>query len=335
MGNTCYANATLQALRNCSKVPWIFEPGRFDSLFHKEPSPARAKVQGLAKEFGEIVQLLDRCKPGQSVRPAAFWGRFREAVADTGFDHLSAKLPHDCHEFYLFMLDALHESMAQKVKMRITRPPPKTETEQHCIAALETWKREFETNYSPLIDLFYGLQHVTMTCKACGHVSHRWEIFSALKAQVPKDGQPKTLTEMLQAEYAPEEIAEYACDTCTPSRTDAVRRYALWRLPLHIVVVLKRFNFDGRKIQTPIAAMEPAFSFKQFFSPESPELAGETRYSLQSIVDHHGVSNGGHYTAQTRVGTDWILYDDESSMVLKAGPTLGSSTYMMVFTREP
>jgi ubiquitin C-terminal hydrolase len=336
MGNTCYANATIQALRNCTKVPWIFEMGRFNTLFKKEPVAARAKVQALATEFGEIVQLLWRCKKGQSVRPAAFWDRFREAVADTGFEHLAARQPHDCHEFYLFLLDALHESMAQEVAMRITRPPPTTDTEKHAVAALETWKREFEKKYSPLVDLFYGLQHVTTTCKTCGFVSHRWEIFSALKAQVPKEGPPKTLAEMLEAEYAPEDVEEYACDGCAPKRSPAVRRYALWRLPLHVVVVLKRFTWDGRKIQTPIAGLETGtFSFQPFFSAESPELTGEVAYTLHSLVDHHGVSNGGHYTAQTRAENgDWVLYDDESSMVIPGGkPVLGSSTYMMVLTR--
>jgi len=226
--------------------------------------------------------------------------------------------------------------MAQEVTMRITRPPPTTEVERHCVAALETWKREFEKKYSPLVDLFYGLQHITTTCSTCSYVSHRWEIFSALKAQVPKEGPPKTLAEMLEAEYAPEEVADYACDKCAPKRAPATRRYALWRLPLHVVVVLKRFTFDGRKIQTPIAPMDTGtpFSFKPFFSAESPEAAVTADYTLHSLVDHHGVSNGGHYTAQVRHNDEWILYDDESSMVIPGGrPALGSSTYMMVFTR--
>ena len=343
MGNTCYANATLQAFRNCGKIPWIFEKGRFDTLFRpvETVKEGRAKQQALAKTFADVIQLLQQCKRGQSVRPADFWEKFRVAVADTGFDHLAQKIPHDSHEFYLFLLDCLHESMAQDTTMKITRGPPVTELEKHRIAALETWKREFENKYSPLVDLFYGLQHIVVKCETCGNKSHRWEIFSALKATVPskpQDGKPPSLAAMLQEEFKPETIEDYVCDACAPKRTVATKSTAIWRLPLHTVIVLKRFTPDGRKIQTPMAALNPVepFSFEPFFSAESPERGGETRFALHSIVDHHGVSGGGHYTAQCKAGaTDgWIMYDDESCQPLPgAKPIFGSSTYMLWFQR--
>jgi ubiquitin C-terminal hydrolase len=343
MGNTCYANATLQAIRHCTKVPWIFERGRYDSLFQKEPNDTRKKQQDLAATFGEILQLLGQCKRGQKVRPADFWSKFATAVRETGFEHLAEKIPHDSHEFYLFMLDTLHESMAQEVNMKIMRPPPQTDEERHCVEALETWKREFTKKYSPLVDLFYGLQHVIVRCKACGHCSHRWEVFSTLKAQVPremKDGRPPTLEEMLAAEAEPETIEGYVCDKCAPTRTDAEKTVRLWRLPLHVVVVLKRFTFDGRKIHTPCAAIDDTVSFGPYFSPESPEGKTHTSYTLRSIVDHHGGTHGGHYTAQCRgEGGEWLFYDDDSVMNKIPGapamPFFGSSTYMLFFTRSP
>ncbi len=343
MGNTCYANATIQAFRNCTKIPWIFEGGRYDRLFKKEPKGERQKQQALTQSFADVVTLLGRCRKGQSVRPSDFWSKFRVAVHDTGFEHLAAREPHDSHEFYLFLLDTLHESMAQEVTMRITKPPPQTDTERRAITALETWKREFEKKYSPLVDLFYGLTHIITRCKACGHESHRWEIFSALKAHVPqviKDGKAPTLMEMFEEEFKPEPIEGYACDKCTPTRTDAERITRIWRLPMHLIVVLKRFTPDGRKIQTPMAVLptEEPFSFAPFFSEESPERTAETRFRLHSIVDHHGVTGGGHYTAQvlSQSDTTWRIYDDESSSTIGGGetPMFGSSTYMLWFTRD-
>lgn len=345
MGNTCYANATIQALRHCVKLPWIFELGRFDTLFEKgvEPHSQRQKQQALASTFGEILQLLGRCKKGQKVRPADFWAKFAVAVRDTGFEHLAMKLPHDSHEFFLFMLDSLHESMTQEVNMKILRPPPTTDEERHCIEALETWKREFSKKYSPLVDLFYGLQHVVVRCKACGHRSHRWEVFSTLKAQVPtKMGdKPPTLEEMLAAEAEPERIEGYACDKCAPTRTDAEKTVRLWRLPLYVVVVLKRFTFDGRKIHTPCAPVGDTISFAPYFSSESPEARRQTSYTLHSIVDHHGGTQGGHYTAQCihPATGSWFFYDDESVANGLPGssgtmPFFGSSTYMLFFTRS-
>jgi ubiquitin C-terminal hydrolase len=336
MGNTCYANATIQAFRACPRVNRTFEVGGlYTRLFQKEPAPKRAKQQALAASFAEIIQLLWKSQRGQRVHPADFWKQFVKAVQDTGFEHLATRMPHDSHEFYLFLLDTLHESMAQKSYMQNLCVAPKTEAEKHRNQAVETWRKEFENAYSPLVDIFYGLQHVVVRCKKCGSCSHSWEVFSALKAQVPKYGQPATLQAMLEEEFKPETMEGYACDACAPTRTEAEKSVRLWRMPLNVLVVLKRFTFDGTKIHTPCAPIEGAISFQPFFSEESPEREGCVPYSICSIVDHHGGSNGGHYTAQSRTenGT-WVFYDDEMAGSEQQAPLFGSSTYMLFFTKE-
>jgi ubiquitin C-terminal hydrolase len=123
---------------------------------------------------------------------------------------------------------------------------------------------------------------------------------------VPTNGTP-TLDEMFKEEFKPEEIEGYECTTCGPKRQTARKTVSIWRLPYYLVIVLKRFTFDGRKIQTPIAPLPMngvQMSFQQFFSPESPEYKGDLTYSLHSIVDHHGHSGGGHYNAQCKSAGD-------------------------------
>jgi hypothetical protein len=56
MGMTCYANSVLQALRHCKKIPWIFEEGRYNTLFQKEPSANLIKQQGFASSFATIAE---------------------------------------------------------------------------------------------------------------------------------------------------------------------------------------------------------------------------------------------------------------------------------------
>jgi ubiquitin C-terminal hydrolase len=336
MGNTCYANSVLQAFRHCGKIPWIFETGKFNTLFSRDPSPKRKAQQGLATTFADVMTLLQKCKRGQSVRPADFWNKLHILIRDTQFEQFIQKRPHDSHEMYLCLLDVLHESISQNVAMKITRPPPVIETDRHCIKALETWKRDFEKMYSPLVDLFYGLTHIVVECQECHTKSHSWETFSTLKVHVSRTGTP-TLDEMFQEEFKPEVIEGYACDTCAPKRQNATKTVSIWRLPYYPVIVLKRFSFDGSKIQTPIAPLPAGgqvMSFQKYFSKESPEYAVNTTYSLHSIVDHHGFAGGGHYTAQCKSVSDskWHIFDDDSVHPL-AGPQVGSSTYMLWFER--
>jgi len=336
MGNTCYANSVLQAFRHCQKIPWMFETGKFNTLFSKNPGHTRKAQQSLATTFADVMTLLQKCKRGQSVRPADFWTKLHVLIRDTQFEQFIQKRPHDSHEMYLCLLDALHESVSQHVVMKITRGPPITENDRHCMKALETWKREFEKVYSPLVDLFYGLTHIVVECQECKSRSHSWETFSALKVTVPTSGTP-TLDDMFKEEFKPETIEGYECDTCAPKRQNASKTVSIWRLPYYPVIVLKRFTFDGRKIQTPIAPLPGggrALSFQQYFSTESPEYNGNLTYSLHSIVDHHGFAGGGHYTAQCKSVSNsrWHVFDDDSVHPIPA-PQVGSSTYMLWFER--
>lgn len=344
MGLTCYANAVIQVLRQIPRLRWLLTPGRIDTLFLKEDeaTPRRLSQQALTTSFSEIVTMLWQCQKGQSVRPGEFWKRVGPTVEDTMYEHLARKAPHDSHEFFLFLLETIHEATSQEVDMRIVRPPPSTPQEHLVHGALAAWQREFSKEYSPFVDLFFGLVHWQTCCQACANVSHRWESFNSLKVSIPPGGlgvNPPTLHELIQEELAAETIEGYQCDKC-PQRTEAKRFMRIWRLPQVLVIVMKRFTPDGRKIHTRLAPLADGCQLdcRPYFSSASPEAAGVLSYTLQGIVDHHGSAGGGHYTAQVRHSDSgaWYLYDDEGVMEVDGGdgqPIFGDSTYMLVFGR--
>lgn len=339
MGMTCYANAVIQCIRQCKKIPWICQHGNYTTLF--EPADkvkeARKLKQSVMNSFAEVVQLLERCETKKSVRPAEFWRSVNPAVKGTMYEHLASREPHDSHEFYLFLLEAMHESTAVEVDMKILRPTPQTPEEHLVIRALESWKKEFTKEYSPFVDIFYGLGHWQTECQSCKTLTHRWESFNSLKVSVPAEkGGVKKLQDLLGVDMEPETIESYDCDTCK-AKTTVKRWYRIWRLPHTVVLVLKRFNFDGQKIHTRVEPLERGeIDFAPYFSEQSPEREGVTTYHLRSIVDHHGSSQGGHYTAQVkqRGVEDWYFYDDEGVMHMEGkGPIYGDSTYMLFLER--
>ena len=340
MGFTCYANAVIQVVSHIPRFQWLLEDGRYNTLFQKGEGvkPRRAAQQKFTTSFAEVVQMLWKCKKGQSVRPADFWKGVPPLVEDTMYEHLARRAPHDSHEFFLFLLESIHEATAQEVEMRITRPPGSSEKDTLIHGALIAWQKEFSKECSPFVDLFFGLSHWQTTCQACGTVSHRWETFNSLKVSVPSSGGEDSadILKMLREDMAAETIEGYQCDKC-PKRTTAKRAMSIWSMPKALMLVVKRFTPDGRKIHTRVAPLPPIIDFTPFYSEYSPEkMKGITHYNLRGIVDHHGSAGGGHYTAQCLPATDteWYVFDDEGVEGIgssgEGGPCFGASTYMLI-----
>jgi ubiquitin carboxyl-terminal hydrolase 20/33 len=94
---------------------------------------------------------------------------------------------------------------------------------------------------------------------------------------------------------------------------------------------LKRFTPDGRKIHLPIQFdAKDVFTFREYFSADSPEPSQNQAYECFASVDHHGVAGGGHYTAQAKspLTEKWHLFDDETAYSI-AEPQFGESTYIL------
>ena len=326
LGMTCYANAVIQCIRHCDKIPWLFEEGRYSTLL-KEGLPRSL----MTTSFAEILQMLMKCRQGQSVRPADFLMKFRDAIRGTGFEHMAELRPHDSYEFYLCLLDTLHEALSQEVDMKISKEITEGK-DNRPLEALKIWKQEFSKKYSPFVEYSYGLLYFVVQCSGCKRESYRWEPMTAIKGVVSPGKSSESLADMLKAELSDEDIDGYDCEHCSPVRQKAVRKTYIWKLPKYVVVVLKRFTFDGRRINTPLTLESGDISFNDLFSKDSPEYYPNSSYSLTSIVDHHGGAQGGHYTAQCKTKGTWHIYDDESTHKIEK-PIIGASTYMLWFSQ--
>jgi ubiquitin C-terminal hydrolase len=206
--------------------------------------------------------------------------------------------------------------------------------------ALMTWKNEVAPQYSPIVDYFFGLMEVSVTCKDCNKVvSCRYEPFNMLKVGFPDVGKA-TLEQCLDYEFQGEDLDEYQCDLCTAQkkpRGPATIQRRIWRLPQNLIVVLKRFNHNGTKCQADFQAA-PSNLFNKWFAPNSPESSKTSKYTLQSIVDHHGSAHGGHYTAQVRspITSKWIMYDDETAAMIRDGSEchFGPMNYILFYKKD-
>ena len=326
MRNTCYLNSTLQALRHNTEMSAFFLENKHETWINRKKSEPKVE---LVRGYADLLKTLWSGSKPAYVRPEGFLQAMMPAAKASGFDHFLVPEQHDSHEVLVFLLDQIHEGLAEEVNIQITRSPPQNSKDKAIQAALEAWKGFFGKQYSPLTEMIYGLLRVTMTCKGCNHSVDSWETFNCLKMPIGK-GQPPTIEEMLKEELKEEEMEGYACDRCKPARTVAIRKPSIWRLPRMVCLVAKRFTYDGRKIHTPIQFPNyESISFSQFFSKDSPEPSQKHKYQCFATVDHYGSTGGGHYVAQAKspLSDKWNLFNDESTQSL-LGPKFGENNYI-------
>ena len=328
VGFTCYANAVIQAFRQYHNVETLFREGNYNTILKD-----KCKYNELTKQFANMIQTLSSIQSNSSIRPMGFWASFSEAVEHSGFEHLSSRQPHDAHEFLMFILDALHESLSRTVYMNITKCDLKTERQKSHQKSLEAWKQHFEKQSSPFVDMFFGLFHIQVVCSECKNVSHKFETFNTLKGIIPEDINTPSLVQCLEGELNNETIEGYECDHCKPRKTSASRKTRVWKLPQNLIIVLKRFTYDGRKINKRIEPVNSIVNLQSLYSELSPHKK-EPNYTTLSIVDHHGSASGGHYTAQGLHDSEhkWFVYDDQSVYSID-NPNYGENTYILFMTK--
>lgn len=332
IGNTCYMNSALQAIRNNTELTAFFLENKHESYFQEKQETCAMRI---TKAYIDVLRHLWGGSKPQVLNPQGFFNDLSWAVNGTHYEQFQRRIPHDSHEFLMYLLDSFHTSLAEEVNIVITRPPPVTESDQMIYKALEFWRSSFQKTYSPLVDALFGLFQREMACQHCKKSTYSWEVFNCLKVYYPEtqNGVVPTLESLLQEEFKDETIEGYACDHCAPTRTTAIRKTRLWKLPRTLIVALKRFSLTGQKLAGPFTLnpSEPV-KFDSFFSSFSPEPSRQKQYSLYATIDHFGSSGGGHYTAQalSPLNQKWYHYDDDSVSEIQE-PSIGRSTYILCF----
>jgi ubiquitin C-terminal hydrolase len=361
IGNTCYGNATLQALRHQVDLTIYILQGQHLKLMENKPKTDKTRMM---ESYGELVRSLWTNEEG-TVSTKPFWSAMIPVAMKEGFEQFRIPMAHDAHEFLVFILDQIHEALSEKVMMTIRPPLENTQKTRDAANALGFWKSAFEKSYSPMVDLLFGLLRKSVTCDVCKNESVTWETMNIHKVCVPKqaDG-PIGLLDLMREECKGETIDEYACDHCiasasasaakaaekqeeakeadakeekpvkaVPVRTKANKTLSYWRLGNWVIVTLKRNENNGRKINTVID-IPKTITFGELFHPNSEEASAKASYELFSTIEHHGASGGGHYTSHAKhsVTEKWTFYDDESGIEVP-DVRINNSTYVVMYRK--
>jgi ubiquitin carboxyl-terminal hydrolase 36/42 len=120
------------------------------------------------------------------------------------------------------------------------------------------------------------------------------------------------LAEFFKAEYL-KGANKYRCEKCK-TKVEAKKQYRVDMRPNTVVLQLKRFNFQSRKISSRI-------TFPEYLSLSEYEVNASVdsqKYELTGIVEHLGGSlYSGHYVSYVKSQGRWfsVIYDYFSAMI--------------------
>jgi ubiquitin C-terminal hydrolase len=327
LGNTCYLNSTIQALRHATPFASYF--GTDEWKRHEHPE---RKAADLVVETAGLIKALTT-EGKQTIVPMKFVQCFIRHAHDLN-EEIRPGAQADAAEALQILLDTLHMQQAREVRMDITGVAA-TDDHREYIRSLESWASFFRKEYSPLVESFYGQTRTSVICGSCKAVSTRYEPWSVLKLSIPgaeTAGAPApSLQECFRSSFASESIDDYACEACK-SRSKSEMTHAISRFPSHLIISLKRFTNMGSKVRARIPYDPAMIDIGELRAWPTLQGSSASQYRVYATVEHLGSSYGGHYCmrALDRTTGSWSLYDDSRvNPTGGAGGAAGPDTYIL------
>ncbi|PLW54392.1 hypothetical protein PCANC_04794 [Puccinia coronata f. sp. avenae] len=281
-GNTCFLNATLQALVHTPALAI----GLMDRNEHSPESCGLArdkKFCALCRMYRLVNMCFDKATyPAHAIEPSPI-NRALSKFAPT----MRGGRQEDAHEFLRLLVEAMQNGALQGRAER-AKQKQKESTFVH--------------------RMFGGKLRSRVVCEHCNTPSDTFDNFLDLSLDI---SQANSVTSALKAYHKFDRLRganQYKCDTCKCLR-DAKKSMSVFSAPPILTLHLKRFNFRGRKINKRVN-FEDSLDLKPAMSNES-DITG---YKLYAVVCHRGQSNkSGHYYAHVKASNGkWYVADDST-----------------------
>lgn len=356
LGNTCFLNAALQSLAHAPLLSDFFLKRHFLKDLNVE-NPLGTKG-AIASAFAKLLQEL--LQPEGTAEAIAPEEMLRALCKHCPIIAEQPGMQQDAQEVMAFLLDALHEDLNRIRDARETRRPApaavlnsELQSKPEERLAAEAWYSHLLWHRSLVVDLCQGQLRSQVKCCECGCASVTFDPFLFLTLPLParlKRGRKVHIEEAIKAFCVEERLDGTDCWGCPrcDRRVSASKRLSLWKLPLLLLVHLKRFGFEASGAWTaPSWKIEgevwtsPQLDLGHSVSKTSPQRAS-LQYDLFAAVDHAGVSPfSGHYTASCRRADGWWRFDDSRAEYLgRAGSeaterkVIGPWNYLLLFQRR-
>lgn len=348
MGNTCFVNSCMQVLSHTYVL---------NEVLDKKETPNDTVERRFLNEWNKLRTLMwsKNCVigPGAWVRAVQLIARVKDRDIFTGFAQ------NDANEYLLFVLDMFHEALKREVKMSVTgvSENSKDEMAKKCYSMI---KNMYSKEYSEIIKIFSGI-HVSHIISRenngkkenekenddddSGVLSMTPEPFMVLELPIKKLGEENKNA----ATNSNIEIDIYDCldsfiadeildddnkwfNEKTGKKESVKKNIKFWNFPDILIISLKRFNNNGRKIQKLVNFPIENLDLRKYVTGYKKS---EHLYSLYGVVNHTGGTSGGHYYSFVKnANGKWYNFNDTNVAEMKIFDVISPKAYLLFYTKK-
>lgn len=324
MGNTCYMNSAIQCLSNTMELTHYFLSRKYETDI-TETNQKKIQYHLVLRYIDLLTNIW---KENQIIIPKTF-----KLTIEAFVKRFVGYNQHDSHECLISILDILHQGLSFPVEMQI-KGRVNSENDKLRKRAVEVWKEHYSSNFSFILTLFYGQNHINMKCPDCNNASNMFDPFSCLSLNLNKDC--KTLEDCFDYNMNSLEILDddnkWYCEKCNDKK-NAIRTSKLWNLPSVLIIQLKKFN-NNAKLLNNITFDINNLNLNKYISPLKNNTTNYN-YELYSVCNHSGSLNGGHYWSICKKNNGkWYDFNDSSVSQIDVKNIISEHNYILFFRKK-
>lgn len=238
------------------------------------------------------------------------------------------------------MKNAISLSHREAIREKYEQKKRSMYIENTILNAYEEIKNYYKNSYCKVTDFFTGFLCSQIICPNCGNISTKFDPYLHISLPITQiQSDYLTLNHCIDDFCKEEKLDEsnlWECNSCT-KKVCGLKQFWLWNPPQVLVILLKRFNQytlskDNRLINCPIKN----FDIQTAIHPIQKHGISKTKYHLQSIINHVGSLNSGHYyTYCIDIDSDkWFEFNDSSVREISESNIITPAAYLLYYIRE-
>jgi ubiquitin C-terminal hydrolase len=313
-GNTCWLNSSIQCLlKTIPMTKNMYKDIKNDSLLTKEWVRL---VNGVYEENCIITPLS-----------------FLKGIIVTSNKHgyvFNFNRQNDVQEFLIFFIDTMHEELKRKVNITISGKII-NELDKMAYDAMKEWKNYFKNNYSSIIELFYGqlVSHIKAIDEDIHSYTYSPICTFSLPVKVEDDSNIYDCFDLFTKTQILDGENKWKYDK-NNKYYDIEKSLMIWKFPKVLIIHLKRFTNNGKKIVNLIDFPIDRLDLKKYCVGYDKK---NSLFSLVGVCNHIGTLNSGHYYSYCKQNSQWYNFDDTNVSKINQDDIITQHAYCLFYKK--